>query len=75
MSADNVKILLVGGEDGGAGVGKTCLTNRFTCREFVESKGPTVGANLVMHETEVDGVCFKMEISGLFHPLFMMRDL
>lgn len=52
------KIVLIGD----AGVGKTCIVQRFKCGTFIERHGSTIGVDFTMKTLPLDGTRIKVLI-------------
>jgi len=52
------KIVLIGD----AGVGKTCIVQRFKCGTFIERHGSTIGVDFTMKTLPLDGTRVKLQI-------------
>ena len=55
------KIVLIGD----AGVGKTCIVQRFKCGTFIERHGSTIGVDFTMKTLPLDGKRVKVGTAGL----------
>ena len=53
------KIVLIGD----AGVGKTCIVQRFKSNTFIERHGSTIGVDFTMKSLEVEGKLVKVRRS------------
>lgn len=54
------KIVLIGD----AGVGKTCVVQRFKSGTYVEKHGSTIGVDFTMKTLQIDGKLIKVPISS-----------
>ncbi|XP_062612391.1 ras-related protein Rab-43-like [Saccostrea cucullata] len=52
------KIVLIGD----AGVGKTCVVQRFKSGTYVEKHGSTIGVDFTMKTLQIDGKLIKLQI-------------
>lgn len=61
------KIVLIGD----AGVGKTCIVQRFKTGAWLESQGSTIGVDFCLKTIEIDGKKIKLQVRALFPQVFL----